>query len=327
MKNSFSKLVFSLSSFLLGNFCIPSQAWDGPPSSVGGGLMGLAKPSTYIDTIFLGSPNGQTPLNGRIRANTVLSESETDTYQMNFKSEVLQFTSSTPLGASGLNTPTNLWAIDVGGTYKHKIDQTHDWGLILSAGSPSDIPFNSLNEVDGSATATYSWRKDMLHAWIFMLNYSKVRSFAPGIPLPGVGYFEANPGNHTQVFYGLPFFFSWQPEKQLKLSATYFLLTYVNAQAEYKALGGINIYSGFQWSSQSWLRANRSDTNNRIIFDQKRLVVGASTSLSENLFANIFTGQAFDQRITEAASITSQNLNYNYLSAGVIGQAELAYKF
>ncbi len=302
-------------------------AWDGPPPLVGGGLMSLAHPSSYLEASIFGSTNGQVPQNSRFKINALVFEDEKDVGQINFKLESFQLPNSISLGATGISAPSNLYSIDIGATFKRQIDGAHDWGLIASTGSDSDIPFNSPNELEANLTATYHSQIDPLHAWVFLLNYSKTRSFLPGLPLPGLGYLVIDPQSHTQIFYGLPFFFGWQPSKQLKFSASYLLISTMNFEIEFLKFAPVKIFSAFQWTSQVWLRANRPDSSQHIIFDQKRLILGASRAFGENFYANIFGGFAFDQKMTEAISLTTANSVYNYFPASIIAQAQIAYSF
>lgn len=324
MKHNQSR-IFLLTLLGFNSYAFYGWTWEGPPAPIGSGLVNLNRPTTYLEST--GSGFSSVPLDGRLRGNLVLLESKEDTYQVNFKTELFQLPYSIPLSGSGVNTPTNLWAIDVGGSYRHKVNDSHDYGLILGIGSDSDIPFNSVNEIDYSVTATYHWKKDILHSWLFLLNYSATRSFAPGVPLPGLGYFIMDPENHTQVFYGLPFFFGWEFAKDWQLTANYFLLTTMNTEVNYRLNDKFKIHGGFQWGSQTWLRAWRSDSRNHIIFDQKKIFAGLASSIGENWFLDISTGFVFDERIAEAYSILSQNINYNYLPVSITAQGQLAYKF
>jgi hypothetical protein len=302
------------------------SAWEGPPAVIGGGLVNLAHPVSYLDVFESGSFAANLPFDSRLRGNFLISESADETWQFNFKAESFEFPQAVPLGNNGYNTPTNLLGFDVGTIYNKKLDENRDWGLITSLGSDSDLLFNSLNEVDVSATLTYHKKEDMLHSWFFFLNESSSRSFAPWIPIPGVGYLAIYPQAHVQVFYGLPFFFSCQPGANWNFTTSYFLLTTINSELSYRLKKG-KLYGSFQWTPQTWSRAYRSDVNAHIIFDQKKVLAGWQIDLEGSLFLNIAVGFAFDQRVTEAESLLSSGLVYSYLPAGGVAQIEIAHRF
>jgi hypothetical protein len=67
-----------------------------------------------------------------------------------------------------------------------KLDNGWIVGGDLVVGSASDRPFASIDEISFQADALLRvpWRESF--AWIFLLNYSNIREFAPHFPLPGV---------------------------------------------------------------------------------------------------------------------------------------------
>jgi hypothetical protein len=315
---------FFFVSFLVSTVCL---AWEGPPPMVGGGLVNLVHPSSYLDFFATGSdPALNLPWDVRLRGNFLLSEDETQSLQANFKLDSMQFPQSIPLGSSGITTPMNLQDIDFGAIYNKKINENEDWGIIGSLGSDSDMPFNSYRELDVNITLTYHKKQDALHSWFFLLNEANNRSFLPWVPVPGIGYFVIYPQAHVQAFYGIPFFFGFQPAKEWNLTVSYFLLTMLNAEVDYKIDHG-RLYGSFQWSPQTWLRAGRSDTIAHIIFETKKLTLGWQIDLPGSLYLNIGGGFAFDQRVAEAESILSSGITYSYLPAGGFGQVEIAHKF
>ena len=121
--------------------------------------------------------------------------------------------------------PDSLWDVQMGVSYRHKL--TNDWivGGRLLVGSPSDRPFASGDEVKvnftGSLAIPAAHEND---AWVFMLNYMNVRSFAPNVPLPGVGY-QFDRGPTLRGIVGVPAtVVTWEPIERLNLHARYFVL-------------------------------------------------------------------------------------------------------
>jgi hypothetical protein len=284
----------------------------------------MAKPSNYIDGSVTG---GHVPSDAKIRSNLILSRSNPDTLQVNTRLEMTQFTPATALGGATVNVPTNLLGVDFGGTYNHRLDNKDDWGIISSFGSDSDVPFNSINELDFQVTALYHDLIDPLHSWFFLINYSISRPFLPGIPLPGAGYLIINPENRTQIFIGIPFFAAWQFSPRWNAMFTYFIPYTVSSELDYHVTAQLKVFSKFEWYTQSWLRAFRPDNLNRIIFEQKRVTLGLSQPLGDDYFINFYGGFAFDQQVYEAHSQTASGITSQFLPAGVLGQIELAKTF
>jgi hypothetical protein len=314
--------------------CGVAYGWDGPPELPGVGASNLLKPASYLDADFNGFIGSQPYDSSTARGNFVLSEDEKDTWQANFKLQNFHFEETLPLaienGTEG-TVPTNLWTADFGLSYSHKLESDpssstppREWGLNLTAGSESNVLFNSYHELTLSVTGTYRLPTDMFHGWMFFLNESTNRPFLPGVPLPGVGYYSISPTNHTQLFLGIPFFFGWQPTGDWNLFVTYFIPTSMHAGVEYKLSPAWKAHADFTWLPQSWLRADRPDESDHLIFDCAQVSAGFKVSITEPLFFNIYGGYAFDQQIFEAQSLTSSGKVVTDLPPGEFVNAEIA---
>jgi hypothetical protein len=307
-----------------------AAAWEGPPANVAAGLLGPAMPTNYIDGSTLGTidPSPYTESRGRI--NFVLLQDPIDSLQTTIKVQQNTFPQGYIFYSDPNQTavPIQLTDIDLSVTYKHKLEDGNDWALLVNGGSDSDIPFNSIFEVDWGVTGTYHLKVDQLHSWIFFLNFSPTRSFLPGVPLPGAGYLIINPENHTQIFIGIPFFIAWQPDSKWNLSLSYFIATVIDAEASRKLNdSGLKAHFNFQWSNELWLIANRADNQQHLIFDEKKVVAGLKSPLGENFFGDLIGGFIFDQTLLLGHSITSSNMPNITLPVGIFAQANLAYRF
>lgn len=302
-------------------------AWDGPPQAPGTSLGNLIHPTNYVDGSVFGL-FGPTPFSdSHLKMNLVLLDAEKDTVQFNATGQRFHLDEDLPISGSATTAPRDLWTVNFGATYSHKLKNGDDWGLILSGGSASDHLFNSFHEDTISATATYHYEKDKLHSWIFLLNYGTNRPFAPGVPLPGASYIVINPEAHTVISYGMPFFISWAPDSVWSFSALYFIPTLIHAEADARILPTTRVHFGFDWMPQSWLPANRADTDDRLILDQKKFSVGIKPELAEDLFLDFSAGYAFGQELFLAESLFSSGITKTPLSSAPFVQGEIAYKF
>jgi hypothetical protein len=304
------------------------SSWVGPPLSLAGGLMATSVPVNYVDGNFLSTFDSSPYTETRGRLNFVLLQNQIYSFQSTVRVQ------QTALPRNYIFTdpnqtavPTQLTDVDLSTIFNHKVENGDDWGIFASAGSDSNIPFNSIFEMDWQVTGVYHDKVDALHSWLFFLNYSPTRSFAPGVPLPGVGYLVINPENHTQIFLGLPFFIGWQPSSEWNLSLSYFIPTSIDVEASRKISAESKIHFNFQWANELWLIANRSDNQQHLILDEKKLVLGLRCSFLENFFADFSGGFIFDQTLLLGHSITDRNMPNIELPPGLLAQVEIAAKF
>ena len=315
--------------FLLIYSCLLQTAWswDGPPTPLGAMLANIAAPASYVDLSALGYWTGTTPFQASLRGNSVLSQTSSDLWQLGTSFSNTSFQSAIALGGSGVNVPTNLWGADINASFQHKIaDLKNNWGLLGSFGSDSDIPFNSIYELDFQITGFYQYPVDDLHSWFFFLNYSISRPFLPGVPLPGAGYLIVNPTEHYVLALGVPFFFKWDFIPQWTWSTSYFIPYSINSTVEYRFAPATKAFFSFQWTTQSWFRAFRSDNLNRIIFDEKKLLTGVSKVFADSFFVSGSFGFAFDQQLYEAHQQTLSPQS-QFLPVNLLAQIEIAHRF
>jgi hypothetical protein len=138
--------------------------------------------------------------------------------------KVLPVDTQATLPDTGEGFPDQLWDVDLGTAARWKLDNGWIVGGDLVVGSASDRPFASIDEMSFQADALLRvpWRESF--AWIFLLNYSNIREFAPHFPLPGVTL-AYEPGPHLQILAGVPYSsLRWTPTRDLEISASYFIV-------------------------------------------------------------------------------------------------------
>ncbi len=196
--------------------------------------------------------------------------------------------------------PNELWSVSVGTNYLHTFDNGWKTGLGLSVGSASDQPFHSINEMTFGVNAFLqipSWNER--DSWRFSLMYSPTGNV--DFPIPGVAYLW-NPSDDLHLSIGLPLAIMWRPAENLTLTASYVPLTNVNARATYRLGGGLSVFGGFEWVTEVWELADRTDVNDRFMGEEKRLIGGVRWEFCQQGALGLNAGYAFDRFYGEGHS-------------------------
>lgn len=189
--------------------------------------------------------------------------------------------------------PDQLWNVRFGMNYMKKFDNGWSGGLILSAGSASDKPFHSINELNGNIITFLSipvWNER--DSWMFSLMYSPVGNL--NFPIPGIAY-NWNPSENLNMSIGLPFSLMWKPKEKWTIELSYIPVTNVNALATYQFSEQFSFYGGYQWTNEAYLLANRSDYNDRFIGFEQRLISGMRWNFWTNVGLDVKGGYVFDR--------------------------------
>jgi hypothetical protein len=194
-------------------------------------------------------------------------------------------------------------------------------------GSPSDKPFAGFDEMTLTADALLRvpWSKEW--AGIFLLNYSKAREFAPDFPLPGF-VLAYEPDRTLSVLAGVPFTsVRWTPIEGLDLSASYFIVRTIRAQASYRLVPALRLFAGFDWDSQRFFRHDRAEDDQRLSYYEKRVGGGLRWDPTPNLFAEASGGYAFDRFWFEGEKYSDRSTNRLDIGSGPFVQLRLGVRF
>ena len=192
--------------------------------------------------------------------------------------------------------PSELW--DVGGTlsFRHKFDGGWIGGLALTAGSESDEPFHSIDEVYYRGLAMLRVPQGERNAWIFTLTYASDEPIfgQHPLPMPGIAYVWV-PSDRFSVVIGVPFSsIEFKPFDTLTLEAQYFPIRTVRARATWQIFQPLRAYAGFDWDHDKYYRADRDDKDDKIFYYEKRLTAGVRFDLRHVGF-EVYGGWAFDR--------------------------------
>ena len=204
--------------------------------------------------------------------------------------------------SSGVAVPVDLWKAEVGGAYSRQLNDQDSFGVRLSVGSASDHPFSDFDVTTISVLGTYTWPSSERSRWTLSLMYSNNNPIANGIPIPGFIYtFQSKT---FLGMFGLPFTaMVWMPEKDWMLSFSFFGPT-INSEIAYGDPRGVQIFTGWSWAQQSFLRESRPDPKDRMYFVEMHSPIGVRFPVAKNLKSELSVGYSFDRAVYEGTHFT-----------------------
>lgn len=237
------------------------------------------------------------------------------------------FSTGAILPTTGERFPSDLYDVRFGTAYQHTFDNGWIGGANVSVGSASDLPFDGLREMTLGATASLRVPQGERNAWLFSLNYSTNSQVLYNIPIPGVAYFY-NPNDWFQATIGFPFAgMTYRPTDDLTLQLSYALLTNIHAKAIYRLAPAVRVYGGFDWNSESYLRAERQEDTDRFDYEYKQVGGGVQVLLSHNADLDFSSGYDFDRFYFEGTSFSDQNRNRVDVGDGPFVGARLSFRY
>jgi hypothetical protein len=204
-----------------------------------------------------------------------------------------------PLTLSKNNTevPQDLYRTEMGVQYSRNLSGARNWGLRGTLGYASDKPFTNTRDMTFTLNASYSYPTASQNRWVLFLYMANNSSLPNYLPIPGFIYLYKTP-TFTGMF-GLPMVsMTWKPVHPLFLSLSLFGPT-INAEIGAQPNDYIQIFSGFNWSQQSFLRDGREDRSRRLFLDEKRIFAGIRGPIAFSVLSELQVGQNFDRSIYE----------------------------
>jgi hypothetical protein len=265
----------------------------------------------------------------RLRANILVFKNDINTWTIHDRLGYFDMTESPMVPQTGLAIPTSLWSIETGATWKHNLGGGRSLSLDVGVGSDSDVPFHSINETILRTSASYRLPSGERNAWLFMLSYSNNRSFANNVPLPGVAYSFRTADNRFRGMIGFPFAsVTYQPVQRWSVDASLFGPTVYHLETDIRLVGPVKLYGEFGRNQQMWLRANRDDNSNRLVFDEKKLGGGFRSPLTSCLSLDLSAGREFNRRFYENHEATnSGSIPEADIPSSWYGEARLSLRF
>jgi hypothetical protein len=246
---------------------------------------------------------------------------DTDSFSLSGGGSNLHFDQPPVLSGSNVQVPSDLNKVDLTGQFSRTLDGQRSVGARLSIGSASDHLFDGFNVTTITATATYSFPNQDGSRWILMAIVTNNSTILNYIPFPGFVYL-CNTENFNGMF-GFPFGgVRWMPASLLTLSAFY-LGPSVNTEIAVGNLLKWQAFTGFSYSAQAYLRADRTDDRDHLYFAEKRATVGARWLFLKQISAEVSGGYAFDRSLYEEEQFLSKNSNSASIANSMFYQLNL----
>lgn len=229
------------------------------------------------------------------------------------------------LRKTGTKVPTEFYRTEVGGHYSHELSDARHLALRGSLGYASDKPFQDKQDLIFNLNGSYSFPGNEYSFWALTLFVSNNSPIANYIPIPGFLYFYKK-NNLTGVF-GLPMAsLQWKPVQPWAFSFFLFGPT-INLEAAYSLENRMQLFVASNWSQQSFFRSSRTRQDDRIIFEEKRGVLGLKSPLGRTLHGEAQIGYAFDRSIYEGDGFLNRDRGSAPIDDSWFAQINLRYSF
>lgn len=251
-----------------------------------------------------------------------------DEWTVTLRGRLDQVDTSAPLPDTGERFPDDLWDLRAGLTYRRRLEGGWLGAVSVTGGSASDVPFASVEEVIGSATALVRIPDGPTDAWVAGLTWSSNRAFLNYVPLPLLGYWY-QPRPDRLLFAGLPFLILRLGfADRVTLLATYFPPERGNAQLLYDVLPRrLALYARIETDEVRYLRADRQRSADALTFLERRAGLGARLALSPRHSLEVSGGYAFDKLLYEGEDFGERGRNRLNVGDGPYAAAHLSVRF
>jgi hypothetical protein len=258
----------------------------------------------------------------------VILRRSSDTWSISGRASELELSRSPIIPTTGLIVPAKLWELQAGAAFSRRIDKRKGWGLSAGFGSASDEPFRTIHETEVRATAFREFPSRERNSWMWFLAYSNNRSFLNNIPFPGVAYVFREPVPGLQATIGLPFVsVSYQRGKDWRSNLSIFGPTNISVEGARRIFSESWAYTRFERSPSQWLRADRTERADRLIFDHLEARLGVRIGPIGNGFSIDFSvGRDFRRRFFESRDASRSGAPKAELADAWVGALRLSWR-
>jgi len=222
--------------------------------------------------------------------------------------------------------PSQFWDIQAGGGYLHRVTEHSSWGIILTGGSASDRPFNSIHEATVSGLAFVRVAHSNEDALLYYVVSTTNGQVGHNIPIPGIAWEFKRDQLHGII--GFPFIsLTYEPVKSIEWEFNYAALTEVETRLNYRITDTAKVFTGFTWTSQSWYRVGRTHEHLQLFLYEKRLEAGVKWQLGHSLDLQVLGGYAFDRYFTETFGLSLRGRNTIDIGPGPVVAAQFEFRF
>lgn len=192
---------------------------------------------------------------------------------------------------TGRRFPRDLWNASLGLAYLHRFDNGWTGGAMVSLGSASDKPFNSIREMYVNFLGFLRIPAfDERDFWLLSLFYSP--SGQLNFPIPGIAY-QWNYSERFNMTIGIPFAVMWKPTRDLTFNASYIPLTNIRANLDYRLTDDLHLFAGYEYLNEAYFLADRAERRDRFLSFEQRIIGGVKYDLFESATLDLHAGYSF----------------------------------
>lgn len=228
------------------------------------------------------------------------------------------------LPRTGTNLPDELYDLNLSVAYIQKLDNGWHVGGFIRAGSPSDKPFHSWEEISARGAGFLRMPDGPNNAWMVYAGFDTIEEFP--YPVPGFGYeFKTK---KIRGLVGMPFnTVTAEPLDDLRFDFSYIPLRNVKAKAAYGPKELLQGYLAFEWANKRYLTADRHDEDDRLFVCEKSLRGGIELLKWKHVCVDAYGGYAFDREIFEGDEYDDRHKNGIEVKDGPFGGLNVRVRF
>lgn len=202
--------------------------------------------------------------------------------------------------------PDGLYNVGVGAVYRQKVHTDWRVGGQIRVGSSSDELFNSTDELYVQGLAFLQVPHLEYTSWIAVLAFNSNLD----IPvIPGFGY-SFPLSERAIAVVGFPFLgAAGQLTDKWDFQLVYWPVRNLDFSVGYQVTDRIQPYTGYRWRGIYFSRADRDDSDDRIVLEDMRVFVGTAFDLTEKVALDLQAGYLFNRLLGEGDDFSDRNDN------------------
>lgn len=107
----------------------------------------------------------------------------------------------------------------------------------------------------------------------------------------------------------------------------YFPIRRIHTGASSLVLPSVKLYGAFDWRTERYFRADRTDRDGRPFYYEKRLAAGCQWRTGEHLTLDLSRGYAFDRIFFEGEDYRDKDFNRIDVASGSLSSVQVAFRF
>jgi hypothetical protein len=177
------------------------------------------------------------------------------------------------------------------------LSQTNGWvtGLTLGLGYAGDQPFANGRAWYGRADFVLAKKFDEIDAVGIGIDYDGHRTYAPDIPLPGIGWSHQLDPTLLMVL-GVPVTsITWKPDPRLRIYADYILLTDFDIDVGFEIVKHWTVFGALETRDDAFYASSLKD-HHRLLYTQRRAEIGVRWEPAKFVTLSLSGGYGFGTR-------------------------------